>query len=244
MKALRILFLFSVPLLFTVSCKKENRCDCIKRTGDIIKEVRHINGFDKVFVENNVNVFITQDSIFEITVEAGENIAPLITTKVEDGTLFVRNKNRCSWTRSYQKPLNVYIKMPVIKYITSDGTGDVRSLNTIVTDAFDVMIKNSGNIELTVNNKQVVTHMHGSGDVTLHGYAQEHLCSIGGTAYMYAEDLQTDYTFIHTYTLGKSTVRASNLLICIIDEKGDVYCYGNPSSVQKSASGSGQLYLR
>ncbi|MDQ3046695.1 MAG: DUF2807 domain-containing protein, partial [Bacteroidota bacterium] len=95
-----ITFLWSFP-----SCKKENMCDCIKRTGSVIFETRELPPFDKVYVENNLNVFITQDSVFEVKVEAGKNIVPLIKLEVVDGTLYCRNKNRCSWARSYKNPL-------------------------------------------------------------------------------------------------------------------------------------------
>lgn len=234
--ALGLIILFS-------ACKKENRCDCIKRTGSIITEIREINGFDKIFVEDNLKVFITQDALFEVKVEAGENIVPLIKTEVTDGTLFIRNKNRCNWARSYNKPLNVYIKMPIIKYITSDGTSDIKSLNTITTDVFDVQTKNSGNIELTVNNAKVISHMHGSGDLTLFGTTIEHACDIGGTAFLNCKDLQTTTTWVHTFTTGLCHVSTSNLT-CLIDNIGDVYCYGSPLTVQKIQKGAGQLYFK
>jgi hypothetical protein len=241
--AVKILYLLIMIVLFA-SCKKENRCDCIKRTGTIIKEERSLGGFDKIAVENNLNVFIIQDSVYKVTVEAGENIAPLIETVVQDGTLILRNKNRCNWSRSYNKPLNVYVTLPELRFVTSDGTGDIKSLNTLKTDIIDLQIKNSGNIELTVDNHIVLSHMHGSGDVTLHGNTEEHDISIGGTAYIYAADLQTSYTFIDKFTLGMSYIRVRDLLICKMKDKGDIYCYGNPATVQKTAEGSGQLYLK
>jgi hypothetical protein len=234
----------SILLIICFSaCKKENRCDCIKRTGTIITETRQINGFDKIYVEENVAIFIIQDSIFEVKVEAGENIVPLIKTEVINGTLFISNKNRCNWTRSYKKPINVFIKMPVIKYITSDGTSDIKSLNTITTDDFDVQTKNSGNIELTVNNSKVTSHMHGSGDLILHGTTIEHACDIGGTAFLKCEDLKTNSTWVHTFTTGLCYVSASNLT-CLIDNVGDVYCYGSHITVQKIQKGAGKLYLK
>jgi len=239
---LKILYVLLLITLF-YACKKENRCDCIKRTGSIITETRVINGFDQVYVEDNLNVFITQDSTFEVKVEAGENIVPLIETSVTDGTLHIRNKNRCNWARSYKKPFNVYIKMPVIKYITSDGTGNIKGLNTITTDAFDVQTKNSGNIELTVNNLKVTSHMHGSGDLTLHGITIEHDCDIGGTAFLQCADLQTTTTWVHTFTTGLCYIKTSNLS-CFIDYIGDVYCYGNPVIMQEKIKGSGQLFLK
>lgn len=245
MKRIKPLLFFLMLLTVLISsCKKENRCDCIKRTGEIIMDIRHPSGFDKIFLENNLNLFVTEGPVFEVKVEAGEHVAPLIRTEVVDGTLYVRNKNRCNWTRSYKKPLNVYVTMPRLVYVTSDGTGDIKSLNTITTDTLDIQTKNSGNIEISVNNARVRSHMHGSGDVTLHGRTDEHDISIGGTAYIYAGDLETGYTYINTFTLGISYIRASNMLICRIEDKGDVFCYGNPTVVQKEQIGSGQLYLR
>src|ERR1035437_4176093 len=88
--------LFLVALFST--CKKENLCDCIKRTGAIVTETRTINGFDSIVVQDNMNVFIIQDPNFEVKVEAGKNIVPLITTSVVNGTLTISNNNRCNWT--------------------------------------------------------------------------------------------------------------------------------------------------
>lgn len=244
MEKLKVLLLPLLVMALFNSCRKENRCDCIKRTGEIITDIRHISGFDEVFVENNLDVYIRQDSVSEVKVEAGEHIAPLIETEVENGVLYIRNKNRCNWTRSYKKPLNVYVTMPQVRYITSDGTGNIRGQNTFTTPVIDVQTKNSGNIELSVNNSRVRTHMHGSGDVTLHGATHEHDCSIGGTAYIYAMDMQTGYTYIDAFTLGNSYVNANDLLICRISDQGDVYCYGKPASVKKERRGAGELYLK
>lgn len=238
-----VLLIIIIPFFFT-ACKKENACDCIKRTGKIITEKRNIDGFDKILIENNLNVFITQDSIFEIVVEAGENIAPLIKTEVRNNTLICRNENRCNWTRSYGKPLNIYIKMPYVKYITSNGTGNITSLNTITTDTFDLQTKNSGNITVKAHSKKILSHMHGSGDITLIGYTDEHACDIGGTGFLYCDALETNYTYLHTFTLGLCYVYATNLLICNIDRKGDVYCYGKPKTVIYSSKSSGKLYIQ
>lgn len=234
----------TIVVALLASCQKENRCDCIKRTGSIITETRAINGFDKLFVEDNLNVFITQGSVFEVKVEAGDNLVPLIKTEVSDGTLFIRNKNRCNWTRSYDKPFNVYVKMPDLKYLTSDGTGKIKSLNTITTPSFDVQIKNSGDIELVVNNSKVTSHIHGSGDLTLHGHTIKHDCDIGGTAFLNCKDLVTNSTYVHTFTTGLCYVNAKDSLDCRIDRIGDVYCYGSPLKVEKVLKGEGQLFLK
>lgn len=242
---MRYIIFVSAAVVFFSSCKKENRCDCIKRTGDIITVTRSVKSFDRIFVEQNVNVFITENPVSEVIVEAGENIEPLIETVVEEGTLIIRNKNKCNWSRSYKKPLNVYIKTPGLKYIHSNGTGDIKGLNTITLDTFDVRIESSGNIDLTVNNDRVVSHIYGVGNLTLHGTTSEHLCSIGGASFLYASELTTNYTWIQSFTLGLCYVKTFGMLAYRIDDKGDIYCYGNPPIVEKlSNQGEGKLLLK
>jgi|SRR3954468_12728936 hypothetical protein len=237
------LFIFLIGFVLS-SCKKENRCDCIKRTGDIIKETRDLSGFTQLLIRDDVNVFLMQDSVYQVIVEAGENIAPLITTEVVDSTLVCRNRNRCKWTRSYKKPLNIYIHMPHVTQINAEGTGEIKGLNTINTQGIYIAANNSGNMELTIHANQLSTSMHGNVDLTLHGYSYHHDCDVQGTAYLLAGDLHTDYTYIHSATLGQCYVNVAGLLICKLDLKGDVFCYGNPHTVDYNYSNSGRLYLQ
>ena len=238
-KALALLFCFA----FLSSCKQENMCDCIKRTGRIETTKRWVSNFDKINAEDNVNVIITQDSTFDVEVEAGKNIGWLIETEVVDGTLNIRNKNRCNWARSYKELLNVYVKMPVINYITSNGSGTISSTNTITTSQFQIQIESSGNIQLNVNNSLITSHIFGYGDLTLSGTTHEHDVDIGGCSFLDCRNLSTNTTYIHSFTTGLSYVNATNLLTCNIGLNGDVYCYGKPATVQKTITSSGQLYI-
>ena len=242
---MKFLKFISILLLLFSSCKKENRCDCIKRTGDIVTEVRQVPLFDRIFTEQDVDVFITEDAVSEVKVEAGENIIPLIETVVENGQLIIRNKNRCNWTRSYKKPIRVYVKTPGLTYIHSVGSGDIKSLNTITLDSFDIRIEGAGNVDLAVNNRRVVSRIYGIGDLTLAGFSDQHYCSIGGSSFLYASGMNTNYTWIQSYTLGVSHIKTSGLLEYRIDDKGDIYCYGNPAAVQQVANnGDGQLIIQ
>src|SRR3954464_7455314 len=99
MKALfnryKIIFL---ALVFVISsCKKENMCDCLKSTGDIITQEREAGDFTDLSVYDNVNVILTQDSINSITIEAGKHLMSGIKTKVESGRLTIENTNTCNW---------------------------------------------------------------------------------------------------------------------------------------------------
>ncbi|MBL7882473.1 MAG: DUF2807 domain-containing protein [Bacteroidia bacterium] len=247
MKLFRLFVLFLSVLFFVQlfsGCAEENMCDCIKRTGTIINESRALAPFNRVLTEDNLNVYISHDSVQEVIVEAGENIVPLIETDVVNGTLIIRNKNRCNWTRSYDKPLNVYLKMPVIQYIINNGTAPIKSKNIISCDSIDIQTMSSGDIDLLLNVNKINSRIFGSGDVILTGYANEHSCDIGGTAYLYCKNLTTSYTYIHTYTIGPSEIKTTNTMVAKIDGKGDVFCYGNPVNAEVLKNGPGNLYYK
>jgi hypothetical protein len=244
MKKINNILLILVAIFLWVSCKKENRCDCIKRTGPIVSETRNLGHFTKIKAEDNVDVFISQGATQEVKVQAGKNIVPLIETVIEDGTLIIRNKNRCNWSRSYKKELSVYITVSSIKWIINEGTATIKSLNTFTEDTLDVQTTNSGDLDLSVNTSKLLSHIFGSGDIRLQGTTYEHACNIGGTSYLYAQKLHTDYTYIDTHTIGPSEISVAGLLICRIERKGDVFCYGNPTNIQRIITGTGQLYLK
>ena len=134
--------------------------------------------------------------------------------------------------------------MPAIKFITSNGTGTIKSTNAITTDNFDIQIESSGNIELMVNNRVVTSHIFGYGDLTLSGTTHESDADIGGSSFLNCQNLKTSIAYVHSYTTGLCYVDASDLLLCKIDLNGDVYCYGHPTTVQKTITSSGQLYLQ
>ena len=138
----------------------------------------------------------------------------------------------------------MHIKTPGLTYIHSNGSGDIKSVNTITVDSFDIRTEGAGNVDLTINNTKVISHIYGIGDLTLRGFANQHYCSIGGSSYLYASELNTNYTWIQSYTLGLSYIKTSGMLQYRIDDKGDVYCYGNPAAIEQIANeGTEQLIL-
>ena len=238
------LFLISVGFIFIsfVSCKKENLWDGFKGTGKNTTEIRNVTGFNSVYVEDKINVYITQDSIFEVRVEAGSHLIKLIRTEIKDSVLKIRNDNKCDFTRSYKKgAINIFVKMPSVRNIEQHGQGTIQTLNTLTTPVIDVYAKSSGDVILTVNNQKVLTHLQNTSDIYISGKTGEHACYQIHYGYIYAENLDTDYTWIFNNGSGNSYIRARNLLIATLISAGDVYYYGNPTTVQQKISGKGKL---
>jgi hypothetical protein len=237
--------LLSIVLGFAFfSCKKENCFDCIKSTGKIITQERSLNSFKSVFVEDKIDVYITQDSIFKVEVEAGQNLQSLIKTKVDGETLRIQNDNKCNWVRGYKHNIKVFIHAPYFNYIENAGVGTIESINTISQTELSIRTSNSGDLKLNVNTNKLKVSTHGNGDIYLTGNTVKLESSCVGTNFLYANGLFiSNYAYMYTATIGNSFVNApeNGLMDVQIARDGNVYYKGNPSQINLNRIGKGDL---
>jgi len=238
-------YLILLLILGYTACKKDSWCgECFERTGKIVTEKRVVPAFNQLIVNHDLNVFITQDSVFELKIEAGKNMMDFITTEVTDSVLTINNKSRCNWTRNYKKHFNIYIKTPTIKHITSNTSGTIKSTTILTGNNLHLEIKTSGDIELTVNYTSIISDVKSGGDLTLHGNVSDHQSAMQSPSFLYCQDLVSNSTSLKSATSGLSYIYVTDKLNCDIENIGDVYCYGNPPVVNKTGSGKGTLYFK
>ena len=73
----QIQYLKNYLILFLIlscsACKKNTWCgECFERSGKVVTEKRTVTAFNQIIVNHDLNVSITQDSIFELKIEAGK----------------------------------------------------------------------------------------------------------------------------------------------------------------------------
>ncbi|HWY98379.1 MAG TPA: DUF2807 domain-containing protein [Bacteroidia bacterium] len=227
-----------------VSCHKGPVCDCFESAGLPTEENRTnvLPYFEQVYVQDNINVFISMGNTEQVIIQGGGNLVRNISATVANNILTLKNNNNCDWLRSYKKSIiNVYVTMPRVTYITNASVGNVNSLDTITTDTFQVKTTSAGDINLNVHSLQIQGHLFGSGNLTLNGQSNEFACVyFGGTGYVYCNNLITNYTFISNTSTGDCYVNATNLLTAFIYQKGNIYYTGSPK-IQATIKGSGAL---
>lgn len=234
--------IFSI-FFFISSCKKENLCDCFKSTGQISTEERITEAFSSIYLSENVNLFLTQDSVFKVKVEAGKNLLPLIRTRVENGSMYISNDNKCNWVRSYKPKVNVYISMPSLCFIGYSGWGDISMQNTFVGDSIYFDSKNgSGTAHLNLDVRICYLIINtGPMDVITKGRASELQLYYVGAGMIHCEDFPTNYTFINNKSTGDCYLNVRDLLIYNITWTGNIYYTGNPAQIQGQSTGSGNI---
>jgi hypothetical protein len=236
------LFFIAGLLCFTfLSCKKGDQFDCIKSTGKIKQEVRQVAPFSTIHLEDNINLILVNGNSSFIKIEAGENLQKKITTKTEGGHLFIRNENTCNWVRSYKKLIKVYVGIDQIYDIFHTGYGDISSEGTLNKNSLIIHHYSSGNIDVNVNSQKLWIDMDRLATFTIKGSADTVNALTYHLSNLNTENLQCHAFYLNTKSQGEARIRTDNILSVTIENEGNVYYYGNPTTVGRFGNGSGAL---
>jgi putative autotransporter adhesin-like protein len=216
---------------------------CFKSIGDVAVEDRLLTGFNRIEVEDKINIILTQDTVESVEVEAGSNLIPHILTRVDTGTLFISDDNTCNWLRSYDTELNVLVSVKDLREIKFTASGNITSTNSLIVN--NLLIQQwdgSGSINLNVIADTCNVIMHtGSGDITISGTANYCYLYSSATGWGDCSKLVATNAFGHNNGIADIRISASNRLAATIQQTGSIYYTGNPSKIKLEDAAAGNL---
>lgn len=238
------MFLVLAFSLLLGSCEKSNFFDFAKRTGAIVTISRNVDGnFDKISVNDDVNLVITQGSTYNIRIEGGENLLSGIETSIGDSTLTIRNNNTFDWMRSYDNKFTAYVTLPHIVDLQYEATSIVSNTDTIKEDSLFVTANGgSGYINLVVNiGSSHFSINKGSVDMNISGKAGVNYMYSNGYGPFRCSGLTTGYTFITNASTNDCYINVQNYLEYKILGLGNIYYTGTPEIKATAQTGQGKL---
>ena len=122
--------LYIVLFILIFSCNSEDANDCLQTAGDTVIEVRTVNPFSKILVNEGVEMIIKEGSEYEVEVESGKNLMNDIKVEVIDNRLILTDNNSCNHFRKYNTT-KIYVTAPNITEIRSSTQFDIRSENVL-----------------------------------------------------------------------------------------------------------------
>jgi len=135
---MRKLFAVYCFLLILISCDSESANDCIKKSGNITKrEVENVPTFDKIRIEEGVELILYQNVEQKIEIETGENLFKDISVEIIDGQLVLKNNISCNWFRDYN-PAKIHVTFTDISRIYSVSQHKVHSFQTLYFDHIEL----------------------------------------------------------------------------------------------------------
>ena len=247
-----ILVILAASLLIMAGCGKS--AIRIKGNGNVVSETRAMVDFNRVENEGAFDVYIIQDSVSEVTIEAESNLIGYIRTEVSGSTLRVYTKENLKTTR----PIKIYIYTPDINSVRLSGSGII-DLRTIHTDDMEVVLSGSGEItgtvfadytsvgingsgtaNMSINTTDLETSISGSGDMYFSGQAVTAHFGISGSGSIRAYNLELENCYANISGSGDMFVNVSDLLDVKISGSGSIYYIGYPE-IYTNISGSGSV---
>jgi hypothetical protein len=231
-------------LLMTLvaSCEKSDPTDCFKNTGKDITEKRDVAFFDKIELNDNVNLVITQSDEYSISVRGGKNLLKKIKTEIVDGTLSISNNNSCNWMRSFDREITVYANVEVINTIDYRGSGDLSSSNALVSDSLLLNVwEGAGKVDLNIDVLRNIIYFHiGTADVYYRGKANLAYITASSFGPIHAEELDVGIIYMRSEGSNDCYVHPITRLEATIKNIGNIYYKGNPVVILND-EGSGEL---
>ena len=235
--------LLIIAMLFP-SCEKDHFWDFTKSYGDVVTDTRPVNGnFTEIFLNDDVNLVITQGNAYSIKVEGGENIISGIETSIADSVLTIRNNNKFNWVRSYEKKFTAYVTMPHLLDLRYEATGTVTNTDTIREDSLSVSATGvSGYIDLVIKTgTSKLSIIYGSVDMKISGTTGVNFIYSGSYGPFHCLDLESGFIFMRSASTNDCYVNVKHQLEYEINGLGNIYYKGDPVLLTGSSTSSGKL---
>jgi Putative auto-transporter adhesin, head GIN domain len=163
---LTILFTFVFSSCHLVSDKR------IRGNGTFKTQSRPAGTFSNVDVRSNIDLYIKQDSVRSIRIEADENLLEYIIIKTEGDKLIIEPED--GYKLSGSKKIRVYVSSPVFKKLEASGACDIYGENMITSaDAVDIDLSGSSDVKLEVKSPKVEAELSGAGSIELKGETKD-----------------------------------------------------------------------
>lgn len=221
---------------------------------DLVQETRQLSTFTQVSNEGEFDVYIIQDSLSEVTIEAESNLIPLIQTQVHGNSLEIKTKDNLQ--NNY--PMKIYVHTSGITDVSLSGSGlihmeDIEAGNVDVTlsgsgnifvsgtfDILDCSISGSGSADIGVEANQIQANISGSGEMEIWGTADKGEFDISGSGSISAYEMVLQECYATISGSGNMQVTVEDYLNVKISGSGSVYYMGTPV-IESNISGSGNI---
>jgi hypothetical protein len=218
---MKILVLLSIGLVIGLKgCSFINIKDDVKGSGIVKTEKRSLDGFTSLDINCAGSIEVRFQAPVNLEIRGDDNIVPLITTEVKDGTLYIRS------SKEYEpkEKVKIILSVPDLKRFAFAGAGDADLTN--------------------IKNKRVEIALTGAGGVTASGETEEAEITLSGAGSVDAKNLHAVNARVNSTGVGSVDIYATGKLDAKTSGVGEINYYGSPKTVNKQAGGLGEINER
>ncbi len=189
-------------------------------SGDIVTETRQVDSFTKLEVSGIANVDVSVGEPLSIEVRTDDNLQELVVAEVRNGTLTIKNLQAIRPTDG----VNIAITVPSLTAASASGATDV-SITGIDVDLVNLWVSGASDLSATGTAETLECHTSGASEADVQGLRAKHVT-------------------VNSSGASEAKVHASESLTATASGASDIICYGQPETVDRSASGAADITIR
>lgn len=235
----RLKLLTTVLIFCAYSCSTEDANDCLQTEGQKITEKLDLDTFNKIRIEEGVNLIIQQGTVQKVILETGKNLRNDVDVRVEDNTLIARDNNNCNLFRDYGVT-KITVTSPDIVEILNGSSFDVRSVGILAYPELSLRslaivglaLRKNGSFYLRVNTQNLSVVANGSSLFSLQGTTENLNVSFSDEIpRLEAENLLAQDVTLRHVSSNHMYVNAQQSLNAVLSGSGNVYAKTKPPVV-------------
>jgi hypothetical protein len=236
---MRIYFTLIVAIWILSSCSKNKELNTLQI---------ELDAFDTVVINNSFNVFLQEDSIYQIEIIGQKDFVEKTDYFIKNGTLTIDNSKKFKWTQPKANKVELIIHAPIFSEVHVNETCDLRTKGPITSENFGLVMAgkmNQANLELNCHTFYYWDHFPCGGKVTLYGNAEVLKLWNYGLMSIDAKDLKANYGIVDNSSKGSCDINIKQNLEYSIYGLGDINLFGNPTNItNKGETNSGRLKIQ
>jgi hypothetical protein len=239
MKKSHFTSILAVALILAAYSTLSSGCQYITGTignGNVTKQDRTVGSFDALDVSSAFDVYLTQGNSNSLTVEADDNLLPLITTEVVGNTLKIYSAKPIT----HAKSMKIYLTFVTLKSIEVSGAVDLKTQNKISGPEMHMTCSGASDADMEVAYDKFDMDCSGASKMTLRGTAGDVNVDFSGASKLNAYDLVVENMYLDISGAGEANVNVTKNLRAEISGAGDVRYKGNPN-IDQHVSGAGSV---
>ena len=186
-------------------------------TANIVRRMRDTEPFSAVNAGNGIEVNIVMGDVTQLTVEAAEDLQPLIGTEVREGTLFINADDVSSKAK-----VRVFITTPDLNAVSASGAAQFTVEGVAAEEPFKISADGAGHVKIL-------------------GSADQLKISSSGAAFVDAGELKALTAAVVSGGASRVSVNAAETLAVEASGVSRVSYFGSPSDSKINRSGGAKV---
>ncbi len=212
----------------------------IKGNGKIKTDIRQVTGFNRVVVQGQVELYLSQETTENVKIEAEENLIELFQTLVNDNTLYVIVPNNIKKSNK----LTITIAFKELKNIILLNEVSLKTDRAVNFDEVEIICGGSSKMDFEYKASKSNVKVIDGGSVFLRGYSEELTIEAHDDAEINAFDLQSDNCNVVGSGYSEISVNAKKKLAITLSGSSNLFFMGEPAISQRNFNSTGLITKR